>query len=126
MLAVAPVFAVALIAAGLLGATNSIQMILRNSAIIAISPAEMRGKVDAFRSMLAGGAPPLGYTLSGGLAAVSGAPLALILGAAACAAVVAGIGASRKELRDPNLGAVSQTTSAETATEKELQQTKSD
>ncbi len=126
MLAVAPVFAVALIAAGLLGATNSIQMILRNSAIIAISPAEMRGKVDAFRSMLAGGAPPLGYTLSGGLAAVLGAPLALILGAAACAAVVAGIGASRKELRDPNLGAVSQTTSAETATEKELQQTKSD
>ena len=129
LLAAAPWFFLALIAAGLLGATNSVQMIPRNSAIIAISPAEMRGRVEAFRSMLAGGAPPLGYTLSGGLAAVLGASLAVILGAAACAAVVAGIGATRKELHDPNLGAEPYPhydPKTEAAAENELEQTKTD
>jgi len=88
----------------LLGATNSVQVIPRNSAILVISPDALRGRVEAFRSMLAGGGPPLGYTLSGGLAAVLGPPLALVAGAAACALVVAGVGITRRELRDPALG----------------------
>ena len=112
MLALSPWFFLALIAAGLLGATNSVQMIPRNSAIIAISPAAMRGRVDAFRSMLAGGGPPLGYTLSGSLAAALGPSLALVVGAAACAALVVSIGVTRKELRDPDLGAVDSMASA--------------
>ncbi|MDA0271286.1 MAG: MFS transporter, partial [Chloroflexi bacterium] len=83
MLAVSPWFWLAIIASVLLGATNSIQMIPRNTVILAISPDALRGRVEAFRSMLAGGGPPLGYTLSGGLAAVFGAPIALLAGAAA-------------------------------------------
>lgn len=104
LLALSPWFLLAVVAAGLLGATNSIQVIPRNSAIIAISPDTLRGRVEAFRSMLAGGGPPLGYSLSGGLAAALGPPLALVAGAVACAAVVVTVALTRKELRDPHLG----------------------
>jgi MFS family permease len=104
LLALSPWFALSLVAAALLGATNVAQMIPRNSAILAISPDALRGRVEAFRSMLAGGGPPLGFTLSGAVAAALGAPLALALGAVACAAAVAGILAQDRELRDPLLG----------------------
>ena len=108
LLAVSPWFLLSLVAGALLGATNVVQMIPRNSAILAISPDELRGRVEAFRSMLAGGAPPLGYTLSGAVAAALGAPVALILGAIACAAAVGGIAARDRELRDPLLGTASE------------------
>jgi hypothetical protein len=105
LLAVSPWFVLSLVAAGLLGATNAIQMIPRNSVILTISPDALRGRVEAFRSMLAGGGPPLGYTFSGALAAAIGAPLALVTGAVACAAVVGVIGMTHRDLRDPDLGA---------------------
>ena len=79
-------------------------MIPRNSVILAISPNVLRGRVEAFRGMLAGGGPPLGYALSGGMAAALSAPLALVIGAAACALLVAGIGIKHRKLRDPYLG----------------------
>jgi MFS family permease len=104
MLAVSPWYSLAIIASVLNGATNSVQAIPRNSAIIAISPDAMRGRVEAYRSMLAGGGTPLGYALSGVLAAALGPPLALIAGSIACCALVAGIAGTRKELRDPYLG----------------------
>lgn len=106
VLAVSPWFGLSLVASALLGTTNSVQMIPRNSAILAITPDPLRGRVESFRSMLAGGAPPLGYTWSGGLAAAVGAPLALIIGAVACAAAVGLIGLTRHELRDPDLGII--------------------
>ena len=104
VLALSPWFLLTLIAVSLLGSTNSIQMIPRNSVILAISPDALRGRVEAFRSMLAGGGPPLGYALSGVLAAAIGAPMAIVAGAAACAALVAGVGIAHRELRDPHLG----------------------
>jgi hypothetical protein len=104
LLAGAPWFVVAFIPACLLGTFNSIQAIPRNSAIISIAPDELRGRVEAFRSMLAGGGPPLGDALSGALASVLGPSMALVAGAMTCATVVSGIGLSRKELRDPYLG----------------------
>ncbi len=108
LLAATPWFVGALLAGALLGATNVVQMIPRNSAILAISPDALRGRVEAFRSMLAGGAPPLGYALSGVMAAALGAPVALMIGAIACAAAVGGIAASDRELRDPLLGTISE------------------
>ena len=104
LLALSPWFLLTLVAASLLGVTNSVQMIPRNSAILAISPDALRGRVEAFRSMLAGGGPPLGYMLSGGLAAALGAPIAVVTGAAACALLVAGVSITRRELRDAHLG----------------------
>lgn len=105
VLAVSPWFSLALLAAALLGATNSVQMIPRNTVILTISPDALRGRVESFRSMLAGGAPPLGYTFSGVLAAALSPALALVIGAAACAAVVGLVGVWSRELRDRNLGA---------------------
>lgn len=105
VLAVSPWFTLALVAAGLLGTTNSVQMIPRNTVILTISPNALRGRVESFRSMLAGGAPPLGYTLSGVLAAAMSPALALVIGAVACAGVVGAIGMWSRELRDPALGA---------------------
>ena len=102
-------FLLTLVAVSLLGATNSIQMIPRNTVILAISPDALRGRVEAFRSMMAGGGPPLGYTLSGAVAAVLGAPLAVAVGAVACAALVAAVSITRSELRDPYLGSMTKT-----------------
>jgi MFS family permease len=104
LLGLSPWFPLTLVAAALLGTTNSVQMIPRNTVILAISPDSLRGRVEAFRSMLAGGAPPLGYTLSGSLAAVLGAPLAIVCGAVACAVLVAVVGISQSALRDQHLG----------------------
>ncbi|MDA0988677.1 MAG: MFS transporter [Chloroflexi bacterium] len=109
ILALSPWFLLTLVAASLLGTTNSIQMIPRNSVILAISPDSLRGRVEAFRSMMAGGGPPLGYTLSGGLAAVLGPPLAVVIGAVACAVLVAVVSITRPELRDPHLGSTTNT-----------------
>ena len=105
VLAISPWFIVALIAAALLGTTNSVQMIPRNTVILTISPNALRGRVESFRSMLAGGAPPLGYMLSGLLAAVMTPALALVVGAVACTAMVGAIAAWSRDLREPSLGA---------------------
>ncbi len=107
VLALAPWFVLALVGATLLGVCNSIQMIPRNTVILALPPDAMRGRVEAFRSMVTGGGPPLGYTLSGALAATFGVPLALTMGAAACALLVGGIGLKHRELRERDLGAIS-------------------
>ncbi|MBM4411465.1 MAG: MFS transporter [Chloroflexi bacterium] len=104
VLALSPWFLLALAAAALLGTTNSVQMIPRNSVILTISPNALRGRVESFRSMLAGGAPPLGYALSGVLAASMSPALALVVGAVACTALVAGIVTWHRELRRADLG----------------------
>lgn len=104
VLALAPWFWLALVGGALLGAANSIQMVPRNTVILAISPDALRGRVEAFRSMVAGGGPPLGFTLSGVLAAAIGAPMALVVGGIACAGLVGAIVLADREIRDPDLG----------------------
>jgi MFS family permease len=107
VLGLAPWFPLALMAAAMLGVGNSVQMIPRNTVILAIPPDVLRGRVEAFRSMVTGGGPPLGFMLSGALAASLGVPLALTLGAAGCAVVVGCIGLFHRALRDPDLGSMS-------------------
>ncbi|MGE3961185.1 MAG: MFS transporter [Dehalococcoidia bacterium] len=106
VLAVSPWFTLALVGGAILGATNAIQMIPRNTVILSVSPDALRGRVEAFRSMLAGGGPPLGYTLSGALAAGIGAPAALVAGAIACVGLVGGVVLWDRELRERDLGAL--------------------
>lgn len=104
LLAVSPSFFFAIIAAGLLGLTNAVQMIPRNSVILSISPDNLRGRVEAFRSMMAGGAPPLGYTISGAVAALIGAQAAVLIGAIVCGLLVAVVAVRDPALRDKDLG----------------------
>jgi MFS family permease len=104
VLALSPWFLLALAAAALLGFFNVVQVVPRNSAIMAMTPDELRGRVEAFRTMLTGGAPSLGQATSGAIATVIGAPLALLVGAAACAVSTVAIAVLHKDLRDPDLG----------------------
>jgi MFS family permease len=104
VLALSPWFILALVASALLGTTNSVQMIPRNTVILTISPDALRGRVESFRSMLAGGAPPLGYLLSGALAAAFSPAAALVVGALTCTVMVGGIATWSRELRERDLG----------------------
>lgn len=104
VLALSPWFLLSLAAGAALGAANSFQVIPRNTVILAITPDLLRGRVEAFRSMVAGGGPPVGFVLAGVVAAAFGAQLALMLGAGACAVTVASVALTRRELRDRDLG----------------------
>ncbi len=104
LLSASPWLALATLATGLLGFFDSVQMIPRNTAIQAITPDALRGRVSSFQLVFSGGSPALGQATSGVVAAVLGAPLTLILGALACTAVIAGFTAARPDLRDRDLG----------------------
>lgn len=104
--ALSPWFGLTLVAAAGLGIFDSIQATPRNGVIQLLTPDELRGRVSAFQYMLVNGMPSLGQTLSGGTAALLGAPLALTLGAVVCAVIVLGIAAARPDLRDEHLGAL--------------------
>ncbi len=104
--ALSPWFPVTLLAAGALGLFDSVQATPRNGVIQLLTPDELRGRVSAFQYMLVNGMPSLGQTLSGGTAALLGAPIALTLGAVVCACIVLAIAAARPDLREERLGAV--------------------
>jgi MFS family permease len=105
LLAVSPWLALCVLATFLLGTFDSIQATPRNAIIQLVTPDELRGRVVSFQSMLTNGVPSLGQALSGAVAAVIGVPLTLIIGAAACASVQAGLVAARPDLRAADLGA---------------------
>ena len=106
VLALSPWFWLALVGGAILGATNAIQMIPRNTVILSVSPDALRGRVEAFRSMLAGGGPPLGFTLSGVMAAAIGASAALVVGGIACVGLVGLVVLWDRELRERDVGAL--------------------
>jgi MFS family permease len=99
LLAVSPVFILALLAAGGLGLFDSLQATPRNALIQMMTPDRIRGRVESFRHIVTGGMPAVGQLYMGGTASLLGTPLALIVGAVACGAVVIGITAARPDLR---------------------------
>ena len=103
VLAVSPWFLVSLAATALLGLFDSFNATPRNAIIQSTTPDELRGRVSGFQSMLTSGGPAMGYALSGGLAALLGAPLALVVGSVTCAAIILGLVSTRKELRAADL-----------------------
>ncbi len=104
--ALSPWFPLSMAASVALGFCDSLQSTPRNGIIALLTPDEVRGRVSAFQYMLVNGMPSLGQTLSGGTSAIFGAPMALTIGAFACAAVVLVITAARPDLREERLGAV--------------------
>jgi MFS family permease len=99
-----PWFALALAATFLLGVFDSVQATPRNGVIQLLTPDALRGRVSSFQSMLTGGVPSFGQAMNGAIAAVTSAPIALLFGATACAAMQLGLLATRKELRAADLG----------------------
>ena len=105
-LALSPWFLLSLLVAGALRLFDSLQATPRSAVIQQITPDDLRGRVSSFQTMLTNGVPPLGQTQIGAVASIAGAPLALIAGAVACAALVLGILARHPDLRAPDLGAL--------------------
>ncbi len=103
--ALSPWFPLSMAASVALGFCDSLQSTPRNGVIALLTPDEVRGRVSAIQYMLVNGMPSLGQTLSGGTAALLGAPLALTLGAIVCATIVLGIATARPDLREERLGA---------------------
>ena len=103
LLAASPWFFLSLLVTLALGFFDSLQAVPRNIVIQSITPNELRGRVSSFQSMLTNGAPALGHAQSGAVAALIGAPLAIVTGAVICAAVILGMAATRRDLREPAL-----------------------
>ena len=105
-LALSPWFLLSLLVAGALGLFDSLQATPRSAVIQQITPDDLRGRVSSFQTMLTNGVPPLGQTQLGAVAAILGAPLALIAGAIACAVLILGIVVRSPDLRAPDLGSL--------------------
>jgi MFS family permease len=103
-LATSPWFLLSILIVGALGLTDSLQATPRNAVIQLVTPDALRGRVSAFQNMLTAGMPALGLATVGSMAAILGAPLALIVGAATCAAINLSILAARSDLRARDLG----------------------
>jgi MFS family permease len=109
VLAISPVFVVAVLATACLGLTDSIQAVARNGTIQLMTPDALRGRVASFQHMVTSGGPALGQTLMGASAGALGAPLALLVGAASCAAIAIAVIVGRKDLSERSLGATTET-----------------
>ncbi|MBM2812114.1 MAG: major facilitator superfamily 1 [Chloroflexi bacterium] len=90
----------------LLGFSDSVQMLSRNTIIQSITPDELRGRVSAFQSTLTNGVPHLGQASNGAIASILGFPTAIMIGAICCAILVTTLFSSNKEVRSRDVGFV--------------------
>ena len=79
-LAWAPVFVLAVLAAGLLGAFDAVATTIRHAAVQIDTPDEIRGRVTAFHQMTSRGGPAIGDAVMGGFAGLVGPAVALTVG----------------------------------------------
>jgi MFS family permease len=81
LLAQSPVFVLAVLAAGLLGAFDAMATTIRHAAVQIDTPDELRGRVTAFYQMSSRGGPAIGDVVVGAFAAAVGPVAALTVGA---------------------------------------------
>lgn len=98
-LALSPWVLLTLFSIFLLGFFDALQSVMRSVVIQSMTPDNLRGRASSFQRMLAVGGPSLGEAQSGGVAALMGAPLTLVVTGVILIAVTAGLVAGRKELR---------------------------
>ena len=91
LLAVSPVFVLAVLAALLLGAFDAMATTIRHSAVQIDTPDELRGRVTAFYQMSSRGGPALGDVVVGAFAGLVGPVVALSVGALGPILVAAGL-----------------------------------
>jgi len=87
LLAFSPVFALAVVAAALLGGFDAMATTIRHAAVQIDTPDEIRGRVTAFYQMSSRGGPALGDVVVGAFAGLVGPVVALSVGAVATIAV---------------------------------------
>lgn len=81
VLAVAPVFAIAVASVALIGIVEALSATIRQAVILSETPDRLRGRVTSLYQMTVRGGPSLGQAQLGALAAALGPPGALIVGA---------------------------------------------
>ncbi|MDZ5445018.1 MFS transporter [Micromonospora sp. 4G57] len=81
LLAHSPVFGLAVLAAGLLGAFDAMATTIRHAAVQIDTPDELRGRVTAFYQMSSRGGPAIGDVVVGAFAGLVGPVVALTVGA---------------------------------------------
>ncbi|WP_291413226.1 MFS transporter [Actinophytocola sp.] len=99
LLAFSPVFAMAIVAALLLGGFDAMATTIRHAAVQIDTPDEIRGRVTAFYQMSSRGGPALGDVVVGAFAGLVGPVVALSVGAVATIAVAAGFSVNDNVVR---------------------------
>ena len=87
----------------LVGVFDALQAVVRQVVIQARTPDNLRGRAASFQRILGVGAPSLGEAHSGAVAALIGAPWTLVVTAAVCIGITAGLVVRRPDLRDRDL-----------------------
>ena len=96
-------FLLSMAAVFLLGLFETLPMLLSNVVIQSNTPDDLRGRVLSFQRMLGVGGTSLGEAQSGFVAALIGAPLTLLAGAAICVATTLGLLTFKREIRMADL-----------------------
>jgi MFS family permease len=96
----APIFALTLVAALLLGAFDAMATTIRHTAVQIETPDELRGRVQSFYQMSSRGGPALGDVVVGAFAALVGPIAALTYGAFVTIAVAAGFASRPNVVRE--------------------------
>jgi hypothetical protein len=100
LLAQAPVFGLALLAALLLGAFDAMATTIRHAAVQIETPDELRGRVSAFYQMSSRGGPAIGDVVVGAAAGILGPITALTLGGIVPAVIALGYLSRPNRVRD--------------------------
>ncbi len=84
----------------LIGASDTVSMVLRQTIAQLVTPDEMRGRMQSVNMIFFAGGPQLGEVEAGIVARYWGAPFSIITGGLACIAVVLGIAFFSRRLRE--------------------------
>ena len=83
----------------LVGASDTVSMVLRQTIAQLVTPDQMRGRMQAVNMIFFAGGPQLGELEAGAVAKVAGAPFAVVTGGIACCALVGLVVLGSKQLR---------------------------
>jgi MFS family permease len=100
VLALVPVFGIAIVAAGTIGFFDAITTTLRQAVVQLDTPDWLRGRVTAAYQMVSRGGPSLGQAQMGALAGALGGPVALTLGACVTLGYAAFLAIAGRTVRD--------------------------
>lgn len=84
----------------MVGASDTVSMVLRQTIGQLITPSEMMGRMQSVRMIFFAGGPQLGELEAGAVARWGGAPFSVVSGGIACAVVVVLVAVAGKQLRD--------------------------
>lgn len=84
----------------MVGASDTVSMVLRQTIAQLVTPDEMRGRMQSVNMIFYAGGPQLGEVEAGIVARVGGAPLSVVSGGIACVIIIGLITLSSRQLRD--------------------------